>query len=59
MRVQPDVDAHLSYVEGRAPTGNVRQIANPLDPSREVATDPGVRDRDVAVIRDGDRRVAR
>jgi putative ABC transport system permease protein len=31
VRVQPDVDAHLSYADGRAPTGDVRQIANPLD----------------------------
>ena len=32
-RVQPDVDAHLGYVAGHPPTGEVRQIPNPFDAS--------------------------
>ena len=35
LRVQPEVDAHLTYVEGRAPTGTLRRIDSPIDPSGE------------------------
>ena len=33
MRIQPGVDDHLAYVDGRAPTGSLRRIPDPLDPS--------------------------
>ena len=33
MRIQPGVDDHLEYVEGRAPTGTLRRI---VEPARSV-----------------------
>ena len=33
MRIQPGVEEHVEYVEGRAPTGTLRRIPSPLDPS--------------------------
>lgn len=38
-RLQPGVDDHLTYVEGRPPTATVRRIASPIDqadPSLEI-----------------------
>lgn len=35
MRVQQGVDDHIAYVAGRAPTGTLRRITNPLDPTGE------------------------
>ncbi len=32
-RIQPEVDQHLEYVDGRAPTGTLRRIVSPLDPT--------------------------
>ena len=59
MRIQPGVDDHLTYVEGRAPTGTLRRIVNPLDPIRGVGRGAGLRDRPVAGVGGGDRGRAR
>ena len=59
MRIQPGVEDHIEYVEGRAPTGTVRRIVDPLDPTGESGRGPGLRDRAVARVRGGRRGRAR
>lgn len=39
-RIQPEVEDHLAFVDGRSPTGALRRIENPLDPGGESGDIP-------------------
>ena len=40
LRIQPGVEGHVDYVEGRAPTGTLRRIESPLDPTGDSGEVP-------------------